>query len=246
MKSRSRKYLKKAVKIVLMTIAGLALLLILLGVLIQVPAIQSSIVHRVTTVVSDRSGTMVEIDKERIAFPKTVVVRGIFLDDLQSDTLLSAGSIRINIALKELLFKRINVNRFVLEDVSLNLSRDPNDSLFNFHFLIAAFTDTSAAPPKEPSPWSFSIDRVSLENIQGRYDDRYIGIDATLALHQLRLRMDGFDPGAAEYHVKSLEIDGLQSDVVTAMNAGSAGKSVGPENETTGSVPDTASSASDD
>jgi len=225
MGSRSRKYLKKAVKIVLMILAGLALLLILLAVLIQVPAIQSSIVHRITTVVSDKTGTTVRIDQVRIAFPKTVVVQGIFLDDLQQDTLLSAGSIRVNIALRELLYKKINVNSITLEDVSLNLSRNPADSLFNYYFLIAAFTDTTAPPP-EPSPWSFSINRVNLDNIHARYSDRHDGMDITLALQQLRLGLDGFDPGGSDHSINRLVIDGLQSDVVMAQGERSAGKSV--------------------
>jgi hypothetical protein len=235
----------RAVKIALLVVAALALLFILLAVLIQVPAIQSSIVHRVTKEVSDKTGTTVRIDKVRIAFPKTVVVRGIFLDDLQQDTLLSAGSIKVNIALRELLFKKINVNSFALEDVTLNLSRDPNDSLFNYYFLIAAFTDTTAPPP-EPSSWSFSIDRLNLDNIHARYDDRYGGMDFTLALQRLRLGMDGFGPGETEHQINRLVIDGLQGDVVMAQGAGSSGKSVAAENGAAGSTPDTASSASDD
>ena len=130
--------------------------------------------------VSDKTGTTVEIEKVRIAFLKSVVVQGVFLDDTQGDTLLSAERIKVNIALKELLVNQIKVNSISIDDVTLNLSRDPSDSLFNYQFLIAAFTDTSASPPKEPSPWSFSIERLNLENIDVRFDDRYGGIDATL------------------------------------------------------------------
>jgi translocation and assembly module TamB len=76
-----------------------------------------------------------------------VVVQGVFLDDLQQDTLLAAGSVKVAVALRELLFKRINVSSISLEDVSLHLSREPADSMFNYYFLIAAFTDTTAPPP---------------------------------------------------------------------------------------------------
>ncbi len=248
MGSRSRKYLKKAVKIAFRIAAGIVLLFLLIAALIQIPAIQSSILHRITTVVSDKTGTTVEIDKVRIAFLKSVVVQGLFLDDPQGDTLLSAERIKVNIALKELLFNRINVNSFTLEEVTLNLSRDRADSLFNYQFLIAAFTDTNAPPKseqKEPSPWSFTIDRVNLENIHARLNDRYGGIDATLALQKLGLRMDGFDPAKTEYHVNRLEIDGLQGGVVMTQGAHSAGKVVVLENEAVGSTPDSAFSASD-
>ncbi|MCF8222590.1 MAG: translocation/assembly module TamB domain-containing protein [Bacteroidales bacterium] len=225
MSRKSRKYLKKAIKIFLMLLAGMALLFILLAVLIQLPAIQSRIVHRITKVVSDKTATTVHIDKARIAFPKTVVVQGIFLDDLQQDTLLSAGIIRVNIALRELLYKRININSIKIEDVSLKLNRNPTDSLFNYNFLIAALTDTSAPPP-EPSPWSFLIKRVNLENIHVQYNDGHSRTDISLALRQLRLVMNGFDPGGADHSIKRLVIDGLQGDIIMAQGERSAGKSV--------------------
>ncbi len=210
----SGKYLKKALKITFRIAVGFILLFILLASLLQIPAIQSGIVHRLTTAVSDKTGTIVRIDKVRIAFPKSVVVKGLFLDDLQQDTLLAATSIRVNIALRELLFRRINVNRIALEEVSIHLDRNPNDSLFNYYFLIAAFTDTTAHQARSTSPWNFSIDRVNLENIHVRYDDRYSGIDAELALQRLRLRLGGFDPGETEHNVDRLDIYGLQADLV--------------------------------
>ncbi|MDF1572346.1 MAG: translocation/assembly module TamB domain-containing protein [Bacteroidales bacterium] len=215
MGSRGRKYIKRAIKITFWIVVGIVLLLFLIAGLVQVPAIQSRIVHSITSAVSDKTGTTVEIDKVRIAFPKTVVVRGIFLDDLQRDTLLAAGRIKVNIAIRELLFKKINVNSITLEDVSLYVNRYPNDSLFNYHFLIAAFTGT-VRPPSEPSPWSFSINRVNLDNIHARHDDRYGGMEITLALQRLRLGLDRFDPGESEYRVNRLVIDGLQGEVVMA------------------------------
>ncbi|MEX0981509.1 MAG: translocation/assembly module TamB domain-containing protein [Bacteroidales bacterium] len=245
MESRSRKYLKKAVKIALRIVVGFVLLFILVAALIQIPSIQSSIVHRITSAVSDKTGTTVEVEKVRIAFLKSVVVQGVFLDDPQGDTLLSAERIKINIALKELLVNQINVNSISLNDVTLNLSRDPSDSLFNYQFLIASFTDTSASQPKEPSPWSFTIDRLNLENIDVRFDDRYGGIDATLALQQLRLGLDGFDPKGTEHYIKRLEIDGFQGDIIMVQGARAAGKNVALENEVDGSTPDTTFSASD-
>ncbi|MBS0011014.1 MAG: translocation/assembly module TamB domain-containing protein [Bacteroidales bacterium] len=184
---------------------GFILLFIVVAGLIQIPSIQTSILHRITSAVSDKTQTTVEIENIRISFPKSVVVKGVYLDDLQQDTLLYAGIIKVNIALKDLLFSKVNVNRFVVEDVSVNMSRNKADTLFNYYFLIAAFTDTASVPEAEleqPSPWSFSVKRVNLENTRFRYDDGYGGMDVAVALQQLRLTMDELDPEGAVYSIE--------------------------------------------
>ncbi|MCA1747157.1 MAG: hypothetical protein LC655_05640, partial [Bacteroidales bacterium] len=124
---------------------------------------------------------------------------------------------------------KINVNRVVLEDASLNMTRSRTDTLFNYHFLIAAFADTAREPeaePEEPSPWSFSIDRVNLENTRFRFDDGYGGLDVAVALQQLRLKMDELDLEEAVYGIDALTLDGVHVDISTSEGGRSAGKVV--------------------
>lgn len=123
---------------------GFILLFLVVAGLIQIPSIQTGILHRITSEVSDKTQTTVEVESIRISFPGSVEVRGVYLNDLQQDTLLYAGNIKVNIALKDLLFRKINVNRIALDDVSVNMYRNRADTLFNYYFLIAAFTDTAS------------------------------------------------------------------------------------------------------
>jgi hypothetical protein len=48
----------------------------------------------------------------------------------------------MNVALTDLLFSKVNVSNLVIEDVSINMNRIQTDSLFNFNFLITAFSGT--------------------------------------------------------------------------------------------------------
>ena len=229
MTKQVRRYLKKLIKIAIWVFVGFILFFIVVAMLIQHPVIQTSILHRITSAVSDKTKTTVEIENIRISFPKSVVVRGVYLDDLQQDTLLYAGSIKVNLALKDLLFSKINVNSVTLEDVSLNMTRSRTDTLFNYYFLIAAFTDTAHVPraePEEPSPWSFSIDRLRMENIRFSLDDGYGGLDVAVALQQLRLKMDELDLEGAVYSIDALSIEGLQTNVTTNKAGRPAGKVV--------------------
>lgn len=161
---------------------------ILAVVIIQIPGIQNKIVQYATSFASNKTHTRVEIKNISISFPKAVIIEGLFLEDLKKDTLLYAGKVKINIALFDLLSSKISINSFALDGVNLNLCRTNADSLFNFNFLLAAFSDTTnqtKVKPQSPSKWTFSINRASLKNIRFHYDDEY-GVEKTLALPSLR------------------------------------------------------------
>ncbi|MDD4972287.1 MAG: translocation/assembly module TamB domain-containing protein [Paludibacter sp.] len=211
-----KSLLKKTLKAILWVVGIFVLLFIILAVLIQFPAIQTKIVHFATSIVSDKTHTRVEIQNVSIAFPKTVVLKGLFLEDLKNDTLVYAGKAKVNIALYDLLFSKIDIHSFALENVTLNLKRGLNDSLYNFNFLLTAFADTTkkvTPVTKTPSKWKFSVDKVSLTDIRLHFDDKYGGIDARADFKELKLNMDEIDLEKSSYKMDELKIDGLLADV---------------------------------
>ena len=210
-------YLKKTFKVILWIFISLLLLFTTLAVLIQVPAIQNKIVQYATSYISDKTHTKVELKKISIVFPKLILIEGLYLEDLQQDTLLYAGKAEINIAFGDLFRRRIHISSFALEDVNLNLSRTENDSLYNFNFLVTAFGDSTKVEetkPKEPSKWTFGLDDVRLKNIRLHYDDAYGGTDMRANLSQLHLTMDELDLAQSIFRIDELEVDRLTASVL--------------------------------
>ena len=82
------------------------LLFILIVLIIQIPAVQNKIVQSATSFISKKTHTKVEISHVRISFPKSVVAEGLYLEDLNQDTLLYAGKATINMTLWGLLKKK--------------------------------------------------------------------------------------------------------------------------------------------
>jgi len=229
--NKVKSLLKKTLKAILWVVGIFVLLFIILAVLIQFPSIQTKIVHAATSFVSGKTHTRVEIKNISISFPKTVVLKGLFLDDLKKDTLIYAGRADINIALTDLLFSKINVSSFALEDVTLHLNRSSNDSLYNFNFLLTAFTDTTKKVnpvPKTPSKWKFSVNKVNLKNIRIRFDDQYGGILANTSFDNLKLKMDKIDLEKSNYVIDDLLLDGCQATV--RMKASKNSKPNNPNN----------------
>ena len=197
-------------------------LVVLIIVLIQIPAIQNKMVHYATSIVSNKTLTRVEIEKIRISFPKSVVIEGLYLEDIKKDTLLYAGKVKINIALFGLFSKKISISSAVLEDVNLNLERAGADSLFNFNFLLTAFADTASQKkikPESKSKWTFSTDQVSLKNIRFQFDDEHGGINITAALGKLKLGMDKIDFAKSIYRIDKLLIDSLNGNILILKHA---------------------------
>ncbi len=100
--------LKKVLKIFIWMVIIIVLLFLITAGLIQIPAIQTKIVHYATTLVSNKTHTKVEIKNVSISFPKSVVVEGIYLEDLKNDTLLYTEKAKINIALYDLFSRKID------------------------------------------------------------------------------------------------------------------------------------------
>jgi len=118
--SKALSLLKKTLKATLWVVGVFVLLFLIIAGIIQIPAVQNKIVHFATTFVSNKTHTRVEIKNVSIAFPKSVVIEGLFLEDLKKDTLISAGKAKVNIVLFDLIFNKITVNSVALDNVNLN------------------------------------------------------------------------------------------------------------------------------
>ena len=198
--------------------AGIFVLLFLIVAgIIQIPVVQNKIINFATTFVSNKTQTRVEIKNVSIAFPKTVVVEGIYLEDLQRDTLLYAGKIKINIALRNLVSNKICVNHLSLQDLHLNLYNNNTDSLFNYNFLLTAFIDTTKqtkVKPDTPSEWEFCVDDVYLKNIRLRYFDNFGGMNVSAAFDKLVLEMDEIDLKTFTFKIDDLLVNDLYANIV--------------------------------
>lgn len=212
-----KSYLKKALKVIMWVFISIVLIFILIALLIQIPAIQNRIVQYATSYISDKTNTKVEIEKVSIAFPKSVVIEGLYLEDLNRDTLLYAGMTKVNIAFSDLLKDKITVNSFALKDVNINLHNAEADSVFNYNFLLTAFGDTTVKAEPDTmaaSAWTFSLKEVSLENIRLRYNDQFGGMDVKASLQNLKLEMEDLDLEESIYSIDDLLVENITASVL--------------------------------
>jgi len=208
---------KKALRFILWLLVGYVVLLLIIIVLLQISVIQSNIIQYATSFVSGKTHTKVSIKKIKISFPKSLVIEGLYLEDTKKDTLLYAGKVVVNLAFRDLFNQQIHISSFNLEDVVLHLNTSKTDSLFNYNFLIAAFSDTTKLDVKKPvtkSKWTFGLDNVTLKNIHLQYFDNYGGTIVTAVLYKLAVTIDKLDLEKSQYAINDLFVEGLNTSVL--------------------------------
>ncbi len=221
--------LKKLLKFILWLAAVIIFLLVSLIVAIQIPAVQSKLINAATNYVSSRTHTYIAIKKIGISFPKSVYVEGLLLKDLNHDTLLYAGDVKVNLDMIGLLHSKIHLKSIGLENVTAKLSRAENDTTFNYDFLLTAFSDstkTKKSQVPKTGKTDLSIDDISLKDIHFSYDDKHSGVYASTNFNDLALSIDKLDVDNLIFKVNELTLDHVQTKVIISKSSksGSSGE----------------------
>ena len=141
-KIKSNIKFKKVQKIILRTIVGLILLLLLLGVALSLPFVQTKIAHYLTQNINETYKTNIYIDEVAVTIFGGVKLKKVMIKDHHQDTLIYANNINTSILDFEklsngkLIFGDLYLNKFVL-----NLKYYKNEKHTNLDLFIEAFDD---------------------------------------------------------------------------------------------------------
>lgn len=197
--------IRKTGKILLwaaITVVGLLLLMI---TLLNIPAVQTFITGKISKMLSDQTGAQISVGAVKIAFPKTVHLSELLVEDLDKDTLLHVGSIKVNADLTGLLNNRIMIRSLQIEKLKTNIERLKADPVFNFQFILDSLS--SVEPDTTPSePWEFGIRKIHLSNFDVHFHDELSGMEARLDLGSLSLLLDAFAPDQMRFDIETVEL----------------------------------------
>ncbi len=136
--------MRKVIKISGKVLSALLLLLLLvpvaLSVLLDFPAVQNLVVHRLTAYVSERLGTTVHIGRVEIGRFSTVRASDFYVEDFQRDTLLYAARLEAHVAGVGLFGGGVVLNHARVEGAKLCLNETP-EGVMNIKQLVNRISD---------------------------------------------------------------------------------------------------------
>lgn len=165
----NRKTIKKVLKITLWTLTVLILLVAALLFSLRYKPVQTAIAKRAAKYLSKELKTTVSIDGLYVKPFKSVVLEGLYVQDLDKDTLLHTPKLTVDLNYFSLKERIVSVNTIQLDNGKFYLKTYKTGKT-NLQFIVNYFNTGTTKPRKKPKKrYDLSFDKVVLNNIDFRY-----------------------------------------------------------------------------
>src|SRR5688572_17274380 len=188
----SRKWIKR----IAVFLGSVLLLVILLILFLHTSWGRSIVRNKVESYLQTQFNSTVSIGDIDYRLPNWIQLKDVLILDLQKDTLLSGGNLYVEIDMFKLIFQDIKVGGIKLENIAIHINRSATDSLFNYQFILDAFSSPSTTPSTtSPDPIQLSIDNITLNNVVFNFADHNQRQFITASIGKLISTPANLEPG---------------------------------------------------
>lgn len=163
--------MKRALRILLLAIAVILLLNILLVAILSNKSVQNRLCSYGEDWLKEKTGTELSIGYVGFDFLRGLSLENLYVEDLKSDTLLYAGSVKADMSLRALLdLNYLKIKRVELDDFVVHIDKSSDSTDFNYQFLLDAFASEEKSADEPSKPFGLKIDAIYLSNGRATYD----------------------------------------------------------------------------
>jgi hypothetical protein len=179
------------------------LLLISLWLAINYSPFQNFLVKKVAGTLSKELKTKVEVKHVDFSLFNKMLIEGVLVEDRKKDTLLYAGTAKVNITdwffmKDEAILQYVGLNNTVV-----NLNR--TDSVWNYQFLIDYF-DSPSTGKKKKQGLQLDLKVVEVENLKFNKIDGWIGKDLIVSVGKLDVDAKDIDFNGKKIDINSIKL----------------------------------------
>jgi len=207
--------LRRLGRIVLKTVLFIIALFIVVVLLILTPPVQNFLRKKAVTYLENKLHTKVQVGRIYIGLPKKIVVEDVYLEDQKKDTLLAAGSVKMDMAILKLIFKqKLEINSVKLDNITALVNRQGSDTSFNYQFIVDAFSPAPNPSPSKPTDTTssfISINSVVLNKARLVYDDVVTGTKADAWIDHFDTKVNKYDAEHLLIDIPYINLNGLMA-----------------------------------
>ena len=172
---------------------------------INLTPVQNWLVKKVSRTLSKELNTKVEVKHVDFGLFNKMLVEGVLIEDRKKDTLLYAGTVKVNIT-DWFFFKERPTLKYVgLSDAVINMSR--SDAVWNYQFLIDYFSGPKQTTSTDKGAIQIDLKILDLKNIVFNKTDKWIGQDLKGSVKKLYITADDFDFNKKIIAIKQIDLD---------------------------------------
>ena len=218
---------KRILKILGYTILVLLLILVVSAFLLTTKGTQNRLAKEATAWLSDKLDTKVEIQDVEIDFLHRVHFKGLYIEDLQNDTLAYINDFSVNSShiFSDLWSGKTSIiKKARLEGGVVNLLRTADSNKWNYQFVLDAFATEDDEDTTQAKPIDLELKDIDIENVRFVMLDKWGGQEMNAKVGKLALRVNTFDLPKQVFNIKKIDI----ADTDFAFKDFKGGKPKGP------------------
>ncbi len=208
------KGIKIIFKFFLWLIIGIISLILMVFLLIQMPAFQDIARKKAVSYLQDKLKTKVEVNKISIGLSGNIVLEGVYFEDQNRDTLLAGDAIGVDISLLKLLNNNLHINEINLQGITVNIKRTMPDSIFNFDYILDAFSSPKDTIVDTTAGMKISMDRINLKKIRVTFKDAVTANDISFHFDDFETNFREFDLDKMKFSIPDIKLTGLYANIV--------------------------------
>lgn len=135
---------------------------------LQFKPVQTYVAKKTAKYLSNELNTTVDLNSLYIKPFKSLVLEGLYIEDLQNDTLLYSSKLSVDINLFSISRKKISINTIQVDNGKIYV-KQYKDSGTNLSFIINYFNPKKAPPKQKKEPFDVSFERIVLNNMALKY-----------------------------------------------------------------------------
>ncbi len=204
------------ISILLWILVILLFLLLVFGWILKRPNTQKWVAGKAVSYLEDKLGTKVSVDAVAVDIFDGLDLRNIYMEDEAGDTLLYAGSLKIDVRQMALLNKTIALENIELDNGFINISRETEESGYNFDYIIQRLlgadtqpeqADTSVKQETTKTSWELDIDQLIIRETDLLLADNLGGVFLSANLPYAALEMNDLSLADKILDIAAINID---------------------------------------
>src|SRR3954451_9069937 len=196
---------KKILKILGRILLGLLGFMLFLWLLIQTSPVQNFIIGKLTKQLSEDLKTEVKIGHVNLSLFDKVNLEDVLIKDLNKDTLLSAGAVKVRLTDWFFVRDKIVLKYIGLENANILLHR--RDSTWNYQFIVDYFSAPPDTSKQQQSSIKLSLEKIDFKNVNFIQNDEWIGQKMQIRTGSMLVDADTVDFDSSIFKINSIELD---------------------------------------
>lgn len=205
--------MNKSVKWIRNILIAICILVILFLLILHTPFAKNLIKGKLEGYLTTKTGGQFRIAGINYRLPKWIEMNGVSIRDKNGDTVLTGEILRIDLNLYKVLKGQYEIKKVSLDRVNVNLTKKQGDSIFNYQFIVDAFTTKTNAARKDTAPLVLSLDEINILNSNLRWNDPSNGTALTTRIGQMNLLLDSIDIKKVRFFIRESNISDVYFDM---------------------------------